>query len=160
MKNEIVFEKCLELLEERDKERVETEKRERDICKRVAYSIDIIASGVVYFCPECIEPVIITNDTVTTSKLCKFCGERIFVDDMESYTLNDYLENDYVSEYRVGSDHIFHSVEFTKEIRNTKVYIDTNTGLVWTTQFVSCPLTDSAVYHLNKFAEELWNDGY
>ena len=140
----------------------QTDRENRDYCKRIAEELDAIASGTVYRCPECGEQIDV--DGLEEDKdgyiICPECGKRISIDDAEQYTMYDYFEYALDVDYVVGSDREYRGVRVMVACGGPNIYVDTMekaVTLYWWTDSARYLLSTAAANAIDEYFEECWN---
>lgn len=135
----------------------------REQCKSIAKTLEAIANGEIFICPECGEWIRgdeceynETMDVIT----CRNCGAEFSSDDAEQVSMFDYLEDVFDIEYRVGSDKEYRSARIMIACGGPNIYIDTKNALVqlyWWTDYAEFPISYEARDVLDEYMEELFN---
>lgn len=135
------------------------EDENRAHCRHIAEQAEAYAAGDVFRCPDCGEEIRLPDD-VGDKYRCPCCGAVNDVDDLEQLSLWDYLADIYDTEYRVGSDKEYRSVQIMVACGGPNIYIDTARALVmlhWWTEYAEYPLSYDARDAIDEWAKEYWN---
>lgn len=133
----------------------ETNRENRNHCKRIAEDVEAFAEGRVYKCPNC-------GEYVQDNVLFCDCGEQVdLIDgDWEQMSLYDYFEDCLDIEYRVGSDKEYRSVRIMVACGGPNIFIDTASKAVelyWWTDRASFLLSSDVCEEIDQWAEEYYN---
>lgn len=145
---------------ERLKKIIERE-RAQENCRFIAGEIQSVAMQLVYYCPKCGEDFILQSGGFLDngSYRCPVCGDMISIQDAKLMTLYDYFENDSVSEYRVGGDLVFQSVEIQLQRGSEKYILDTEKGTLCEAEYLAVVvLNKELVRRLYEFFQWMWDD--
>ena len=136
----------------------ETEKENRDRCKRISEELDEYATGSVARCPNCGE-VHNISDAGDYFK-CPDCGEVSDVDDWDICGMYDYFEDfldmDFVTNYRKK----YKACRVLVAYGGPNIYIDTLSGAVelyWWGDRASFPLSRDTMDAVDEWAEDYYN---
>ena len=135
----------------------------RDYCARIAKELDEIASRVCYKCPECGE--IIAFDNVQYNQdsgeyTCQECGKTFPEDELEAYTVYDYLADALDVEYTVSSRLDYVAARIYVTLGGPTVWIDTRGNAVrlsWGTDTAWYPLDTDTAAAVDAAAEEAYD---
>lgn len=136
----------------------ETEKENRDRCKRISDELDEYATGSVARCPGCGE-VHNVSDAGDYFK-CPDCGEVSDVNDWDICGMYDYFEDfldmDFVTNYRKE----YKACRVLVAYGGPNIYIDTYSGAVelyWWSDRASFPLSRDTMDAVDEWAEDYYN---
>lgn len=136
----------------------QTDRENREHCKRIAEEIEAIAEGKFYRCPDCGELYEIDDDTDDDGPhTCPNCGSDI--EYPEQATLYDYFSDVYDIEYRIGGNGEFRSVRLMVACGGPNIYVDTglqSVELYWWSDRASYGLTSDACDQIDSEFEELY----
>lgn len=143
----------------------QTDRENREHCRRIAEEIELIAAGNAVRCPVCGEFVELDegreNDDGGTLHTCPECGAEYAEDDAEPASLYDYFADALDIEYTVGSrEHDFRGVRIMVACGGPNIYVDSMARAVklyWWTDRAEYPLLSEAVEALEEFGEELYS---
>lgn len=145
------------------KERVITMTEENvNHCKRIAKTIDKIAEGNVYLCPECGEMIELDQNTYNEEEgtyICPCCKEEIDENDLETCGFYDYLNDVYDIEYRIGADREYRSARIMVACGGPNIFIDTQNAMVelhWWSEYAEYPFSYEARDQINEVMEEIY----
>ena len=139
----------------------QTNKENRNHCKRIAELLEEYVNGDIYKCPECGDHCNMEegeNEDGKTIYKCS-CG-CVSEYEPEQMTLYDYLEDVYDIEYRISGDGDFRSVQIMVACGGPNIYIDTaskQVELYWWTDRADYPISYDAANALDEWAEEHYN---
>lgn len=131
-------------------------------CKFIADTLEQIAEGRLYLCPECDE-FFNGNDSKEDTELntiCPRCGKVLETDYLESVSMLDYFENCYNLEYRIDPRKEYKSVQLMVACGGPNIYVDTSSAqveLYWWGDGAKWPLSSDTVAAIDEAFEELWN---
>ena len=133
----------------------QTDRENREYCKRIAEDIEAYAEGRVYRCPDC-------GAIVEDNQLFCECGAQVDLinGEWEQQNLYDYFSDCLDIEYRCGSDREYRSCSVMVACGGPNIYIDTARRAVllyWWTDRAEYPLSSDAVDAVDEWAEEYWN---
>ena len=140
----------------------ETNKENREHCKRIANDLEAYANGLVYRCPECGE--CFENESGSyddeTGIYHLPCGCET-TDEPEQQTLYDYFSDCFDIEYRVSGRDAddLRSVRIMVACGGPNIYIDTetkNVELYWWGDRASYPIAYDVIDEIEAWASELW----
>lgn len=143
----------------------QTNKENRDHCKRIVENLELYASGCAYKCPECGEVYEIDEDhgftqiNNGTHYKCPCCKEEIFESDLEAVGIWDYMSDVLDVEFSVSNKKEYRSVRIMVACGGPNIFIDTaskEVELYWWTDSASYPLSSDAVDAIDEWAEEYW----
>lgn len=145
----------------------QTNKKNRDHCKRIAAELELYANGSAYKCPECgevhtweqYEETEHENENGETCYRCPNCNAELFEDDLEQQSLYDFFEDCLDIEYRVDSRKEYRSVSIMVACGGPNIYIDTAKRAVllyWWTDRAEYPLLSDTVDEVDYWAREYW----
>lgn len=107
----------------------QTDRENREHCKRIAEEIEAIAEGKFYRCPDCGELYEIDDDTDDDGPhTCPNCDSEI--EYPEQATLYDYFSDVYDIEYRISGNGEFRSVRLMVACGGPNIYVDTGSQAV------------------------------
>ncbi len=136
----------------------QTDRENREHCKRIAEEIEAIAEGKFYRCPDCGELYEIDDDTDDDAPhTCPNCGSE--TEYPEQATLYDYFSDVLDIEYRIGGRGDFRSVRLMVACGGPNIYVDTESQAVelyWWTDRASYHLTGDACEQIDSEFEELY----
>lgn len=148
----------------------QTDRENRETCRRIAEELEVYASGDAYKCPHCgevhtmgeYEETEHENDDGYTCYTCPYCGEEIEEDDLEAVSLYDFFEDCLDIEYRVSgrARDALRSVQVMVTCGGPNIYIDTASKAVelyWWGDRASYPLLSDTVAAVDEWAEEYWS---
>lgn len=147
----------------------QTNKENRDHCKRIAEELELYASGRAYKCPECgevhgwdeIEETEHENEEKETCYRCPNCDSELYEDEFEQMSLYDYFSDCLDIEYRVSgrARDALRSVCIMVTCGGPNIYIDTASKAVelyWWGDRASYPLLSGTVEAVDDWAAEHW----
>lgn len=138
----------------------ETDRENREHCKRIAEELEAYAEGRIYKCPHCGE--IYDNDEAEETEdghKCPHCGEEIEDGDAEQQSLYDYFDDVYDIEYRISGSGEYRSVALMVACGGPNIYIDTGNRqveLYWWGDRANYPIHYDTVDEIDAWAEELY----
>ena len=143
----------------------QTDRENREHCKRIADELDAYVDGSVYRCPYCDEEITWSNaryDDETNAYTCQHCGQEFDADELEALGLHDYLADALDIDYTInGSDRdTVKSVRVMVAFGGPTIYIDSASRAVelyWWTDSASYPISSDAADALDEWAQELWS---
>ena len=154
-----------------NKTQEETNKENREHCKRIARDVEAYAEGRIYKCPECGEEFELydmygenfhINEEGNEIGKCPGCGYTSEgYNEFEQLSLYDYFSDCLDIEYRVsgkGRDD-YRSVRIMVAFGGPNIYIDTASKAVelyWWTDQASYPLTHDVCDEIDDWASEMW----
>lgn len=139
----------------------QTNKENRNHCKRIAETLEEYVSGNIYKCPECGDHCNMEegeNENGETIYKCS-CG-CVSEYEPEQMTLYDYLDDVFDIEYRISGGGDFRSVQIMVAYGGPNIYIDTATKqveLYWGMDRAEYPISYDAANALDEWAEENYN---
>ena len=140
--------------------REQTDRENRERCKRIAEDLEQYVNGELYRCPECGEVCTIeeteNDDGDTVYKTSCGC---VLEYEPEQLGLYDYFEDCLDIEYRCGSDKEYRSACIMVTCGGPNIYIDTATKqveLYWWGDRASYPISYDAAAAVDEWAEEYW----
>lgn len=133
----------------------------REHCKHIAETLDRIANGELFKCPECGE-YISDNDGAVYDEMhdvitCRHCKAEFNSDDAEYVSVYDYFDDCYDIEYRIGSDREYRSVCIMIACGGPNIYVDTKNALVrlhWWADYAEYPIR----YETRDAIDDAFND--
>ena len=136
----------------------------RDYCARIAQELEDCTSKDCYKCPECGEVITFDNSQYNQDSgeyTCQGCGKTFPEDELEAYTVYDYLVEALGIEYTVSSrlDYVAARIYVTLGGRPT-VWIDTRDNAVhlsWGTDTAWYPLDTDTADAVDAAAEEAYD---
>jgi hypothetical protein len=146
----------------------QTDRENRDHCRRIAEELEAYADGLVYECPECGEhirigdPAAVSTENDDGETLYRLpCGCTVDTEP-EQLGLYDYLADVLDIEYRINSSDrdTVSSVRVMVAFGGPTIYIDSasqTVELYWWTDRASYPINANAAYTLDEWAQELWS---
>lgn len=140
----------------------QTNKENREHCKRIALDLEAYADGRVYRCPECGEAIEWNNDNYNSegaNYTCSECGAVVEECELEALSLYDFFEDCLDIEYRVDGYKELRGVRIMVTCGGPNIYIDTATKAVelyWWRDRASYPISIDAVEAVDEWAAELW----
>ena len=139
----------------------ETDRENRETCRRIAEVLDKIAAGELYYCSKCGNIVNLEFNEEGIAE-CPDCGTEIQEDDAEQACMYHYFESDdiYDIEYRISASGDLRSVRYMIACGGPNIYIDTGTGsvnLFWWSDRAEYPLSREAIQQIDEMAEDLYN---
>ena len=134
----------------------------RKHCIQIAETLEQIANGQMYRCPECGEyftlPAPLHHETEC---LCNNCKTWNTLDDYEQVSFFDHFTDGvYDIEYRINAERKFKSVRLMVACGGPNIFIDTGAcevQLYWWTDRASCPIDPETCEAINECFEELYN---
>lgn len=131
-------------------------------CKHIADTIEAIANGELYRCPECGELIRTWEEhedengfiVYETECSCKASYEP------EPETMLDYLSDAFDIEYRIGSDRDFRSVRLMVACGGPNIFVDTQAKevqLYWWSDRAAYPISTDVADAINEDFEMLYN---
>lgn len=142
----------------------QTDRENREHCKRIAEELDAIAEGKIYKCPECGELIELDegheNENGDALHVCPVCGAEYEEDDAEQVSMWDYFSDVLDVEYTVDSRKEYRGARLMVAYGGPNIYVDTMeeaVRLYWCTDRAEYPLSSSTVEAINEFGEELYN---
>lgn len=146
----------------------QTNRENREHCKRIADNVELYASGDAYKCPHCgyvhdmgeYEENEHENENGELCYTCPNCGGEVEESELEAVSIYDYFDDVFDIEYRIGSDREYRSVSVMVACGGPNIYIDTRRKAVllyWWTDFAEYPLSSSACDSIDCYFEELFN---
>lgn len=145
-----------------DLKKEESDRENREHCKRIAEELEAYAEGTVYRCPECGEIIEWDNEQYNDEEAeytCQCCGETFDESDLEALSAYDFIADAYDVEYRIGSDMEYRSAKIMVACGGPNIYIDTASRLVtlhWWTDYAEYPISSDAAEELDNVMEELY----
>ena len=149
----------------------QTDRENRDYCRRIAEKIEAYAAGNIYRCPECGETFELydpygenhyfdeNENEIGKCPNCGYISEN--ENNFEQLSLYDYFEDVLDIEYRVDSDRkTIRSVSLMVTCGGPNIYIDTAEKAVllyWWTDKARYYLSSDVCDQINEWGEELWN---
>ena len=134
----------------------------RQHCISIAETLEKIANGQMYRCPECGE--YITEEQLFDAEsayVCPCCkAEEIDSDDCEQVNFFDHFQDVLDVEYRLNAERQFKSVKLLVAFGGPNIWVDTGSCEVilrWWTESASCPIDPEACEAINSCFEELFN---
>ena len=137
----------------------ETNKYNRDHCKRIAQDVHDYATGKCYRCTECNETLTLPDD-VGDKYCCPNCRTVHEVGNLEQLSIWDYMDDVLDYHYIVERDKTVRSVEACVALGGPNIWISTESKTVelyWWTDRASYPLSNEAVYALDDWGKEMFN---
>lgn len=137
----------------------ETNRTNTEHCKSIAETLDKIANGELFKCPECGEFVDyhdVDEDDYIDDCTCPECGEHVALEQVSMY---DWLEDALDYEFTIGSDRNFRGCRVMLTCGGPNIYANTMTGqveLYWWTDRASYPISNRACEELNAAMEEYY----
>ena len=134
----------------------------RKHCIQIAETLEQIANGQMYRCPECGE-FIHENELFhpETEYQCTCCKTWNTVNDCEQATFFDYFTDSVLDvEYRLNAERKFKSVRLMVACGGPNIFIDTGAcevQLYWWADRASCPIDPETCEAINECFEELYN---
>lgn len=132
-------------------------------CRAIAERLEKVVNGDFYKCPECGEIIEWEDEQYngeSETYKCPCCGEEIEESELETYNIYDeFTDNVYDIEYRIGSDRKYRSVEIMVACGGPNIYIDTGRKAVvlyWWNESAECPLNKATVGSIDEVFEELY----
>lgn len=135
----------------------------RQHCVQIAETLEQIANGQMYRCPECGEFIHESQfDAAEGEPVCPCCkAEEITFDDCEQVSFFDYFTDNVLDvEYRLNAERQFKSVRLMVACGGPNAFIDTGAcevQLYWWTDRESCPIDPEACDAINECLEELYS---
>lgn len=132
-------------------------------CVQIAETLEQIANGQMYRCPECGEFIHESRfDATEGEPVCPCCkAEGITFDDCEQVGFFDYFTDNVLDvEYRLNAERQFKSVRLMVACGGPNIFIDTGScevQLYWWTDRASCPIDPEACDAINECFEEVFN---
>lgn len=135
----------------------------RKHCVEIAETLEKIANGQMYRCPECGE--FIHESQFSHSKteyICPCCkAEEISMDDCEQVSFFDYFTDNVLDvEYRLNAERQFKNVRLMVACGGPNIFVDTGScevQLYWWTDRASCPIDPETCEAINECFEELYS---
>ena len=137
----------------------ETDRKNRETCKRIAEELEYLANGEMYRCPECGQLVKLEFDDDGRTE-CPNCGTEIQEDEAESAGMYDYFDDVFDIEYRINGSGEYRSVSLMIGCGGPNIYVDTGTGsvnLYWWSDRASYDLSREALAQIDEMAEDCYN---
>ena len=128
----------------------------------IAKTLEQVADGVFYTCPECgewIEPTFEEN-TDGNTLTCPKCGHVTDEGSMDPVSMYDYFSDVHNIEYRLDSNREYKSIQLMVACGGPNIYIDTATKkveLYWWSERATAHLPDYVAAAIDEFGEELYN---
>lgn len=146
----------------------QTDRENRDRCRRIAEKLEAYAGGDMYKCPHCgevhtmdeYEETEHENEYGRTAYTCPNCGEEIEEDDLEAVGIYDFFEDCLDIEYRCDARREYRSVSVMVTCGGPNIYIDTDEKAVllyWWGDKARYYLSSDAVEAVDAWAEEHWS---
>lgn len=137
---------------------IETDRENREICKRIALELDAVAAGEMYRCPECGQLVRLEFDEDGRAK-CPDCGAEVRDEDAEQACMYDCFGDVFDVEYRISASGELRSVRYMIACGGPNIYVDTGAGsvnLYWWTDHASYDLSREAIEAIEEMAEDIY----
>ena len=138
----------------------ETDRENREHCRRIAEELEAYADGKIYKCPHCGEEYHIDEaDETEDGHTCPHCNEEIDERDAEQLSLYDYFDDIFDIEYRISGNREFRSVCIMIACGGPNIYIDTGTRkveLYWWSDRASYPIHYETIDEIDAYFEELY----
>ena len=139
----------------------QTNRENRNHCKRIAELLEEYVNGDIYKCPECGDHCNMKEDENENGETIYKCSCGCVSEyEPEQMTLYDYLEDVYDIEYRISGNGEFRSVQILVACGGPNIYIDTaqkRVVLYWWTDRADYPISYDAANALDEWAEEYYN---
>lgn len=139
----------------------QTNKENRNHCKRIAETLEEYVNGLIYKCPECGGHCNVEEDENENGETIYKCSCGCVSEyEPEQMTLYDYLEDIFDVEYRISGRGEYRSVQIMVACGGPNIYIDTASKqieLYWWCDRADYPISYAAVNALDEWAEELYN---
>lgn len=143
-----------------------TNQANRDHCKSIADTLDLIANGQLYKCPECGEYVNIEDhaenedlyDAIFLGNTCT-CPECDNEAEFEQVSMYDWLEGALDFDYIIGSDRQYKACRVVVACGGPNIYVDTLRGsvdLYWWADRASYDLSRATCEALDEAMQELF----
>lgn len=127
-------------------------------CKHIADTIEAIANGELYRCPECGELISEYQEDEDGFHMPCCCNVSAYEPEQE--TMLDYFSDAFDIEYRIGSDRNFRSVCLMVACGGPNIFVDTQAKevqLYWWSDRASYPISTDAADAINEDFEMLYN---
>lgn len=139
----------------------QTNKENRNHCKRIAETLEEYVNGLIYKCPECGGHCNVEEDENENGETIYKCSCGCVSEyEPEQMTLYDYLEDIFDIEYRISGRGEYRSVQIMVACGGPNIYIDTaskQVELYWWTDRADYPISYDAAAALDEWAEEYYN---
>lgn len=145
----------------------QTDRHNTEHCKSIADTLEMIAQGALYVCPECGEYVNINDheddadlfDAIYTGDeiRCPECAEVTYLEQVSMY---DWLGDALDYEYTIGADRSYRGCRVMVAFGGPTIYVNTMTEqveLYWWCDRATYPISREAVNELDACMEELYN---
>lgn len=135
----------------------------REYCARIARELDEIANRDCYKCPECGEIIAFDNAQYNQDSeeyTCQECGKTFPEDELEAYTVCDWLCDALDIEYTVSSRLDYVAARIYVALGGPTVWIDTRDNaahLSWGTDTAWYPLDTDTAAAVDAEAEECYD---
>lgn len=129
-------------------------------CRNIAHDIDAYVNGEYKRCPDCGEIHQRDWDDIADVFRCPECGSVGSVDDWDTLSIWEYLDDFFDLEYRCGSDKKYRSCRVMIACGGPNIYLDTASGAVelyWWNERASYPISSDAAELIDEWAAELWS---
>lgn len=139
----------------------QTNKENRNHCKRIAETLEEYVNGDIYKCPECGEHCNIEETENENGEIIYKCSCGCETEyEPEQMTLYDYLDDIFDIEYRISGRGEYRSVQIMVACGGPNIYINTaskQVELYWWRDRADYPISFDTVDALDEWAEELYN---
>lgn len=128
-------------------------------CRRISDDIDAYVNGEYKRCPDCGEIHRRDWDDIADAFRCPNCGEIASVDDWDTLSIWEYLEDTLDIEYRCSSSKEYRSIQIMVAWGGPNIYLDTGSKAVelyWWGEKARYSLSSAAVEAIDEWAEEMW----
>lgn len=135
----------------------------RQHCISIAKTLEQVANGQLYRCPECGEFIHESQFyNADAEYICPCCkAEEITLQDCEQVSFFDYFTDSVLDvEYRLNAERQFKNVRLMVACGGPNIFIDTGScevQLYWWTDRESCPIDPEVCDAINDCFEELYN---
>ena len=145
----------------------ETDEYNREHCRQIANTLDLMGQGRLYECPYCGE-LVDSEELVEDAAIyeaitngdecaCPSCGHVV---EFEYYDVWKWLEGAYDIKYTINSDFSYMAGRVLVAFGGPNIYVDTLSGrveLFWWTDRAEYELTRDACEAIDEALEELYN---